>query len=74
MRKSPTAREGERFFRGEKEVRRALVNRVHGYLLVKSLSGKKRSLSSSCWALLSSQGASTPLSGLLILLVEVSVY
>ena len=41
--------------------------RVHGFSLAESLSGKKRSLSSSCWALLSSQSMGAPLPGLLIL-------
>ena len=43
-----TARKGERFYgregRGVEEVGRALVNRVHAFLLAESLPGKKRSL------------------------------
>ena len=60
---SRMAREGERFYRGENEVGRALVNRVYGFSLAQSLPGKK-SLSSSCAALLSSQGVRAPASGL----------
>ena len=39
-----------------------------------SLPRKKRSLLSSCWALLSSQGVRAPLSGLLTHLIDVSVH
>ena len=37
-----TAREGEHFYRGEKKVGRAVVNRVHGFSFTESLPGKKR--------------------------------
>lgn len=57
--------EGKENTLGEMEVERAIVNRVHGFLLTESLSGK--SLFSSCWALLSSQSMRAPLSGLLTL-------
>ena len=40
------------FTEGEKEVRRAGVNGVHGFSLAESLPGKKGSLSSSCGPLL----------------------
>ena len=39
--KSPQAREGEHFDRVEKEVARAVVNRVHGFSLAESLSRKE---------------------------------
>lgn len=42
----------EQLYKGEKEVGKDLVNRVHGISLAESLTGRKRSLSSS-WALLS---------------------
>ena len=57
---SHMAREGDHLYRGEKEVGRAVVNRVHDFSLAESLPGK-RSLSSSCWVLLLSQGMSTSL-------------
>ena len=38
-----TAREGELFYREEKEVGRALVNRVHGLSLAELLPGKESS-------------------------------
>ena len=70
-----TAREKEHFYRGEKEVGRTIVNRVLGFSLVEeSLSGKKRSHSSSCWALLLLKGLRAPPSDLLHYLIEVSVY
>ena len=58
------AREGEHIYRGEKEVGRAIVNRVHGFSLAESSPGRKRSLSFSCCALLSSQGMRALPSGL----------
>ena len=42
---------------------RAIVSTVHGLSLAEYLPRKKRSLSSSCWALLPSQGLRAPLSG-----------
>ena len=38
-----TAREGGCFYRGEKEVGRDVVNRIHGFSLTESLPGKKSS-------------------------------
>ena len=38
---SLTAREGACFYRAEKEVGRAIVNRVHGFSLAELLPGKK---------------------------------
>ena len=46
------AREGEYFYRLEKEGGRAIGNRVHGFPLDDSLPETKRSLSFFCWALL----------------------
>ena len=64
-----TARKGEHFYGGEgrgvEEVGRALVSRVHDFLLAESLPGKKES--SSCWVLLLSQDMRAPPSGLLTL-------
>ena len=57
---SHMAREGEHFYKEEKEVGRAVANRVHGFLFAESLPGEKRSFSSFCWALLSSQGTRAP--------------
>ena len=57
--------EGKENTLGEMEVERAIVNRVHGFLLTESLSGK--SLFSSCRALLSSQSMRAPPSDLLTL-------
>lgn len=57
-----TTREEEHFYRWAKEVGRALVN--HGFSLNKSFPEKK-SLSSSCWALLPSCGLRVPLPGIL---------
>ena len=59
----PTPRE-EHFYWEEKEIGRLAVNRVHDFSLVVSLPAKKRSLYSSCWALLLSQGVRAPPSGL----------
>ena len=56
-----TAKEKEPFHTGEREVGRTIVNRVLGFSLTYSLSGKKRSLSSSCWALLFSKDLRVPL-------------
>ena len=39
----PTARKGEHFYREEKKVGRAIVNRVHDFSLTKSFPGKKES-------------------------------
>ena len=38
---SLTAREGAYFYRGEKEVGRTFINRVHGFSLAVSLPGKE---------------------------------
>ena len=55
------AREGELFYRGEKEVwRAAVVKRAHGFSLAESLPGKKRSLFPSCRALLWPQDMTAP--------------
>ena len=43
---SQTARRGEFFHRGGKEVGRGVVNRIHGFSLTKLSLGKKRNLSS----------------------------
>ena len=43
-------------YRDKKEIARALVNKESGFSLAESLPGKKRRLSSSYWAPLSSQG------------------
>ena len=48
----------------KKEAGRVVVNPVHGFSLAESLSGNKRSFSSSCWALLWSKGMRAPPSGL----------
>lgn len=56
MWESPTAREGALFYREEKESESSNEQGVHGFSLAESLPGKKRSLSSSYWAPLSSQG------------------
>ena len=45
--------------REEKEVGKAIVNRVHGFSLAESLPGKKSRLSS-CWVQLPLQGMRTP--------------
>ena len=50
------------------------TQRVHGFSLTKSLPGKKRSLSSSCWYLLLLQGMRAPFLVFWICLIEVSVY
>lgn len=50
-------------YRGEKRVGRAVVNRSHGCSFTELLPGEK-SLSSSSWALLSSQHVGAPSSGL----------
>lgn len=58
-------RKGRRpLLREDREVGRAVVNRVPGFSLAESLLEKKRSLSFSHWALLSPQGMSAPSSGL----------
>ena len=44
--------------------------RALGFSLAESLPGKKRSLSSSCWALLWSQSIRVPPSGFLTVLIE----
>ena len=55
------AREGELFYRGEKEVGGGYSKqRLHGFSLAEPLPGMKRSVSSSCWAL----GVGAPPSGL----------
>ena len=69
-----TAKEKEPFHTGEREVGRTIVNRVLGFSLTYSLSGKKRSLSSFCWALLSSEHMSIPFLVFQLCLVEISVY
>ena len=62
----PMARE-EHFYRRGKEVERAIVNKVSGFVsLRESLPGKKY-LPSSCWVLLSSHDMRAPPSGLSIL-------
>ena len=63
--KENTFTEGKRKLTGQQ--------RVHGSSLAESLPGMKRSLSSSCWALLWSQGVRTPSSGLSTIF-EVSVH
>lgn len=57
------AREGECFYRGEKEVGKTTVN-CEDFSLAESLQGKKRSLDASCWALLVFQKMRTPPAGL----------
>ena len=54
-----TVREGKLYYKGEKEVGMVKANRVHDFCLTELLSGKMRSFSPSCWALLSSQGKRT---------------
>ena len=61
-------REGECFYRGG-SWKGLSKQRVHGFSLAESLPGKR--FSSSCWALLSSQGMRAPPSGLS--LMELSV-
>lgn len=58
-----TAGEGEHYYQKEKDVGRALVNKVTGFSFAQSLIGKK-SLSSFYWTLLSWQRVRTPCSGL----------
>ena len=53
--------QGELFYKGEKEVGMATINGVNGFSLVELLPGRKRSHSSSCWILPSSQSMRTPL-------------
>ena len=65
------AKEGKCFYRGVKG--RLCKQKRHGFSLDESLLGKKRSLSSSYWALLSSQDVRVPTSGHLTL-SEISVY
>ena len=55
------AREGKHFCRWEREAGSAKVNKE---TTIESLPGKKRSHSSSCWALLLSQSIRAPSSGL----------
>lgn len=57
--------EGKENTLGEMEVERAMVSRVHGFLLTEFLS--EESLFSSCQARLSSQSMRAPPSGLLTL-------
>ena len=53
--------EGDHFYRGEKEVVRAIVNKESmAFQWLRSC--QERSLSSSCWAPFSSQGLRAPLS------------
>ena len=59
------AREGECFHRKEKEAGRAIKNRVHDALLLESMPGKKRSLSSSSWACSLLRARELPLLGVL---------
>ena len=56
----PHARKGECF---DKEVQRAIINRIHDFSLAVLLPGKKRSCSFSCWSLLWSQGLPWRLTG-----------
>ena len=66
-----TAREGQLFYRREKEVWRAIVNKesrkTKSFSLAELLPERRGGLSSSSWALLSSQGTRAPPSGLLTL-------
>ena len=54
LRQAPHGKGRRTFYTEEKEVERALVDRVRGFSLAESLPGKRRSISSSCWVLLSS--------------------
>ena len=62
---SPHTKEGEHYFieREKGSWEGSSKQRVRGFLLAESLPGKKRSLSFSCWALLSLQGVRAPPSG-----------
>ena len=59
-----TARDGEHFYRGEGKLGGDSKQRVGGLSLAESWPGRKRSLSSSYWALPSLQGMSAPPAGL----------
>lgn len=71
-----TAKERGHFPVGEKNVEKPLVNKesIHGFSLAESVSGSKRSLSSSFWALLPSKDVRGPLLVSLLYLTEISVY
>ena len=56
------------FIEGKRKLGGLSKQRVPGFSLAESLPGKKRRLSFSCWALLSSQGMRAPLSSLPTLL------
>ena len=62
--KSSCTRKGKHFYRGERKSRGYSQKRVCGFSLAESLPGKKRSASSSCWALIWSQVMRVPPSGL----------
>ena len=71
--KSPKANE-KTFYGGEKRVGRATINRVLAFSWAELLPGKKRSLSSSCWALLLLWHVRAPLLVSWFHLTVISVY
>lgn len=68
------SKEEECFYGGKKEVGRGRVSRAHGFPLAEILTATERSLSSSCWALVSLKGLKCLLLDRLHYLTEVSAY
>ena len=72
--KSPQSKGKRTFYGGEKRVGRATGNRVLGFSWAELLPGKKRSLCSSCWALLLLWHMRAPLLVSWFHLIVISVY